>query len=109
MLLRWAKELPAAAKHLEKILENGLVERVVGEIPESWLRPEDGFADPAAHRAAYVDWFRARLAAMPLYLEEANVPTQPSFDYAIVRIVPRVEREEFLNVGVIVFCPDRAS
>lgn len=27
-----------------------------------------------------------------------------SFDYAIVRVVPRVEREEFFNVGVIVFC-----
>jgi hypothetical protein len=29
-----------------------------------------------------------------------------SFDYAVVRIVPRVEREEFLNAGVIVFCPE---
>lgn len=27
-----------------------------------------------------------------------------TFEYAIIRIVPRVEREEFLNVGVIVFC-----
>jgi len=26
------------------------------------------------------------------------------FEYAIIRVVPRVEREEFLNVGVIVFC-----
>lgn len=26
------------------------------------------------------------------------------FEYAVVRIVPRVEREEFLNVGVIVYC-----
>jgi hypothetical protein len=28
-----------------------------------------------------------------------------SYDYAIVRLVPRVEREEFVNVGVIVSCP----
>jgi hypothetical protein len=27
-----------------------------------------------------------------------------SFDYAVIRIVPRVEREEFINAGVIVFC-----
>jgi hypothetical protein len=27
------------------------------------------------------------------------------FDYAIVRIVPRVDRGEFLNAGVIVFSP----
>jgi hypothetical protein len=26
------------------------------------------------------------------------------FDYAIVRVVPNVEREEFMNVGVILFC-----
>ena len=26
------------------------------------------------------------------------------FEYAVVRVVPRVEREEFINVGVILFC-----
>lgn len=26
------------------------------------------------------------------------------FEYAVIRVVPRVEREEFLNVGVVVFC-----
>jgi len=26
------------------------------------------------------------------------------FEYAIIRIVPKVEREEFLNAGVIVYC-----
>lgn len=29
-----------------------------------------------------------------------------SYDYAIVRVVPRVEREEFINVGVILSCPE---
>ncbi len=27
-----------------------------------------------------------------------------NFEYAIIRIVPQVEREEFLNVGVILYC-----
>ena len=27
------------------------------------------------------------------------------FEYAVIRIVPRVEREEFINAGVILFCP----
>jgi hypothetical protein len=27
------------------------------------------------------------------------------FDYAVVRVVPRVERGEFINAGVIVSCP----
>jgi hypothetical protein len=30
-----------------------------------------------------------------------------SFDYAIVRVVPRVERGEFINVGVILFSRTR--
>jgi len=29
---------------------------------------------------------------------------QHLFEYAVIRIVPRVEREEFLNVGVVVYC-----
>jgi hypothetical protein len=30
-----------------------------------------------------------------------------SYDYAVVRVVPRVEREEFVNVGIILACPTR--
>ncbi|NML19408.1 DUF3037 domain-containing protein [Pseudoflavitalea sp. G-6-1-2] len=29
------------------------------------------------------------------------------FEYAVIRIVPRVEREEFLNAGVILYCRDK--
>ena len=32
------------------------------------------------------------------------MPTPASFDYAILRVVPRVERQEFINAGVVVFC-----
>jgi hypothetical protein len=32
------------------------------------------------------------------------VPTPCTYDYAIVRVVPRVERGEFVNAGVIVSC-----
>ena len=31
-----------------------------------------------------------------------------TYDYAIVRVVPKVEREEFVNVGVIVSCPAKS-
>jgi hypothetical protein len=30
-----------------------------------------------------------------------------SFDYAIIRVVPRVERQEFINAGVVVFCLEK--
>jgi hypothetical protein len=32
------------------------------------------------------------------------VPARHPFSYAVVRVVPRVEREEFINAGVVVFC-----
>ena len=32
---------------------------------------------------------------------------QHLFEYAVIRVVPRVEREEFVNVGVILFCPSK--
>jgi hypothetical protein len=33
-----------------------------------------------------------------------NLPEQLSFEYAGIRVVPKVEREEFMNVGVILYC-----
>ena len=29
---------------------------------------------------------------------------QHLYEYAVIRVVPRVDREEFLNIGVILFC-----
>jgi hypothetical protein len=35
------------------------------------------------------------------------VPTTRSYDYAVIRVVPRVERQEFVNAGVIVWCREQ--
>ncbi|HEV7506023.1 MAG TPA: DUF3037 domain-containing protein [Thermoanaerobaculia bacterium] len=35
------------------------------------------------------------------------MPAPSSFDYAIIRVVPRVERGELVNAGVILFCLER--
>lgn len=34
------------------------------------------------------------------------MPTDYAYDYAIIRVVPRVERGETINAGVILSCPD---
>ena len=34
------------------------------------------------------------------------MPAEYTYDYAIIRVVPRVERGESINVGVILSCPD---
>lgn len=35
------------------------------------------------------------------------MPAPASFDYATLRVVPRVERQEFINAGVVVLCLER--
>lgn len=40
--------------------------------------------------------------------KKLNMQEKHLFEYAIIRIVPRVEREEFLNVGVIVYCSSQS-
>lgn len=32
------------------------------------------------------------------------MPENYLFEYAVIRVVPHVEREEFLNVGIILYC-----
>ena len=32
------------------------------------------------------------------------MPAPHVYDYAIIRVVPNVEREEFINAGVILYC-----
>ena len=34
------------------------------------------------------------------------MPDKFRYDYAVVRVVPKVDRQEFINAGVIVSCPD---
>ena len=35
------------------------------------------------------------------------MPGQTTYDYAVIRVVPRVERGEFINVGVVLYCRTR--
>jgi len=35
------------------------------------------------------------------------MPSRSAFSYAVVRVVPDVEREEFVNAGLILFCRPR--
>lgn len=36
------------------------------------------------------------------------MPELLAFEYAIIRVVPRVERGEFINAGVLVYCPTQS-
>ena len=72
VLLPWASMLESAATHLSSTLTVEVFENVVSQIPASWLGSEPGFALADLERAAYVAWLGARLAALPLFLKEAE-------------------------------------
>ena len=36
------------------------------------------------------------------------MPSRSGFSYAVVRVVPDIEREEFVNVGLVLFAPERS-
>lgn len=72
VLLPWASALSSAADHLRASFTDRTLLEVTSQIPESWLRPEDGFASPDAHRRAYSDWLKARLETLARLAQEAE-------------------------------------
>jgi hypothetical protein len=72
VLLPWATALDHAATHLGAVFTDELLEKLVEQIPASWLAAGHAFDDEADHRAAYVAWLRARREALPLLLDEAT-------------------------------------
>ena len=72
VLLPWASDLAGAGARLAPRLGREVLERVVAEVPDTWLAGEDRFAGPAEHRAAFVRQLERRLAAAPAFVEEAE-------------------------------------
>lgn len=35
------------------------------------------------------------------------MPEKHLYEYAVIRVVPRVEREEFINIGLLLFCKQK--
>ncbi len=40
----------------------------------------------------------------PFLLAKQTMQEKHLFEYAVIRVVPQVEREEYINVGVILYC-----
>jgi len=37
------------------------------------------------------------------------MPEKNLYEYAVIRLVPKVEREEFVNIGVLLFCKSKRT
>jgi hypothetical protein len=56
-----AAELPSVDVELRNLLDSRVFSELLSQVPDEWLEPVPGADDPAAVRAAYVDFLTARL------------------------------------------------
>jgi hypothetical protein len=70
-LLPLATRLEEVDPILRGRLNPTILRKIVDDVPDEWLAGESFFADAAAHRSAYVDYLVHRLAAAPIFVEEA--------------------------------------
>ncbi len=72
VLLPFASSIEAADARLAPMVTPALLQGLAAAIPDDWLQPESGLADPDAHRRAYVDYLVQRLEAPRAFVEEAE-------------------------------------
>ncbi len=72
VLLPFASALDAADAELSARIDEAAIRGVVDRVPDDWLAGEARFADAAAHRAAYVEFFCQRLAHRAAFVGEAR-------------------------------------
>ena len=83
-----------------------VIKGVVDLVPDDWMKEHAPFNTTAENRQAYVEYLTRRLEEPRRLLRRRFVPDKFRYDYAVVRVVPKVDREEFINAGVIVSCPE---
>ena len=86
------------------------LEAAVAEVPDAWLEPVPGADTPdcAARGVRLVPLRPARHARLAAGGERRMSAKPLSYQYVVLRCVPRVDREEFLNVGVVLYCEETA-
>jgi hypothetical protein len=70
-LLRYADAIEEVDALMRQKLERGRLAEIVALIPDAWLPEDPGFADKAAQRRAYLDFFVERLQSSDVFVQEA--------------------------------------
>ena len=99
VLARVAAPVAETHERLAPLVTEAVVEEVVRLVPEDWLEPTASLPDADAARAAYVEHLTLRLATPAAWTGGTGM-SHP-YQYVVLRYVPRVDRGECLNVGVV--------
>ncbi|EGJ78775.1 hypothetical protein STTU_5986 [Streptomyces sp. Tu6071] len=131
VLAPFAPDLASAEAELAPLVTEDLLTGILAEVPGAWLEGERGFASADEVRRAYVDALLRRADGLSARIDlpeeppappvpasgwrrpgegaPAPVPPAPGtgtpqvFEYAALRLVPRVDRGEYVNAGVVVY------
>ena len=100
-----AAELPAVGRRAPRLLGREVFADVLAEVPDTWLEPVPG-AERPGRRARGVRRLPHRPPRHPPVAPAGGGMTEQklSYEYVVLRCVPRVDREEFVNVGVVLHC-----
>jgi hypothetical protein len=71
VLLLWASQIAESATIAHRLLNRQVFERIVSLVPEAWLETIPGEQTAAEKRAAYADYFVARLRSSEIFEQEA--------------------------------------
>jgi hypothetical protein len=124
VLLSSVPDVASADEELGPKVIDELVRNAVDDVPAEWLADESGFASvngrtscvaPLTHRGGGTSRDSGGLAAGSGSTRVAQWPTclvwgtvmsdqRSLFEYAILRVVPRVERGESMNAGILLYC-----
>jgi hypothetical protein len=72
VLLSAADQLAAAAVHCTARLTSAIINAIVEQIPDSWLRDDATFSSAEEYRAAYAEYLQRRLTTPQAFVEEAQ-------------------------------------
>ena len=113
VLARSVGEVAGLDAELAATVTDAVLAEVVADVPDGWLAPVPGAATPDELRAAYVSFLRARRDGvgggrpwLPGAASERRRNDRHPYQYVVLRAVPRVDREEFVNVGVVLYCEE---
>jgi hypothetical protein len=62
---------------------------------------QDTDESPDAIREVYLQFYRCAWTILKFSLKKPKMQEKHLYEYSVIRVVPRVEREEFLNVGLL--------
>ena len=126
-LLGCTPDVAAAETDLAPLITTAMLVDAVDLVPTPWLSDEPGFADEAELRAALrrtahpASGRPGAVAARPARggcrvprrsagragtkpPQRLTVTSRLPFQYTVLRVVPRVERGESMNAGVLLYC-----